>query len=153
MGVLAQGPNAQVCVRLCWSCLYRVLMLFVRWLAEKNTFNTLVPVADPGGPMTPLAPVLHLSRMRICTKQDLWPPMAPDIGPWLNILHLIPHLNPGSTTGSYSNTESPIRLSFIVMMEHDLYCLYAYDEGSVDCFSNKMKYTNKIVSMAMMKIE
>ena len=51
-------------------------------------------VADPGGshgghgPL--LAPILHLSRMRICTKQDLWPPLAPDTGPWLNILHLAP---------------------------------------------------------------
>ena len=46
--------------------------------------KVLKAVADPGGPWGPwtLAPNFHFLHMKICTKQDLWPPAL--------ILHLGP---------------------------------------------------------------
>ena len=56
-----------------------------------NTMSFSSRSRGPWGAMSP-GPIFHLSRMKICTKQELWPP-TPDIGPWLKILHLGPPIS------------------------------------------------------------
>ena len=63
---------------------------------------SLSPVADPEGSHGGHAPRPQFCTFRVWeyVPNKTFSPPAPDIGPWLNILHLAPHLNPGSATDS-----------------------------------------------------
>ena len=62
---------------LTWCRLFKSIETQSQYIQPKlNTF-TIFAVADLGGAMGPwptLAPILHLLHVKICTKQDLWPP-------------------------------------------------------------------------------